>query len=892
MAEKISPEIVITSHTAADHDALSSMVAAGRLYPGAVLVAPSRQEREGINYFLDSISYLFNFVQPRDCDFSKVKTLVLVDVRQRSRVPHVAEILNSPELEVHCYDHHPDSGEDVPAAVSVVKPWGSTTAILIDLIRQKGLDLDTEEATMLGLGIYEDTGSFTFLSTTEHDLEAAAWLVTRHMDLSVISDLMSRELTAEQVSILNLMLENAVTREIRNIPIVVTEVSLEEYVNDISSLVHKMMDIGNIKVVFALARMGDRVQVVARSRIPDEVDVRLICEAMGGGGHNYAAAASVKDKTFNEVKDELFALLLSTVHAEVLVADKMTSPAKVVVDSQTMAQAEEIMTRYGLKAAPVVAAGGLRCVGYLEQQTAARAIAHGLGNRPVTDYMHGKASTVSPDSNLYPAMEIILSQRQRLVPVVRDDQVVGVLTRTDVVRILLDDTLRIPEGTPLGSAHRERNIKSLIFERLPGAHVRLLQLAGKLGEELGVAVYAVGGFVRDLLLYQNNLDIDLTVEGDGIAFAEVLAVRLGGRIRQHRKFRTAIVIFSNEQGEEQRIDVATARLEYYEYPGALPTVELSSLKMDLYRRDFTINALAVQLNPGRFGVLVDPFGAQRDMKEKSIRILHSLSFVEDPTRILRAVRFEQRFNFRIGQHTEKLIKNCLQLGIPEKLSGVRIFNELKHVFDEKNPVACLRRLDELEVLKAIHEQLRITPAKENLLANVMEVISWYRLLYLRDTPRNWAVYMLALCPNAKYMEMSSVLERLGFIERERNDFLRMRENTREAEGKLTLWLAQKSGMGRLYSMLSPLPLEGILYLMAKYNEKNIKKEISNFLSRLKNIKLDIDGEDLKKLGEPAGPAMGRILKRLLEAKADGEARDRQEQLAMARKLIAEKKADE
>ena len=162
--------------------------------------------------------------------------------------------------------------------------------------------------------------------------------------------------------------------------------------------------------------------------------------------------------------------------------------------------------------------------------------------------------------------------------------------------------------------------------------------------------------MRDIMLSRPAIefdDVDLVVEGDGIAFARALAQELGGRVREHRTFMTALVIYTDENGDEQRVDVATARLEYCEYPAALPTVELSSIKMDLFRRDFTINAMALRLNKAQFGSLVDFFGGQGDIQRKTIRIIHSLSFVEDPTRIIRAVRFEQRYGFHISMQGEE-----------------------------------------------------------------------------------------------------------------------------------------------------------------------------------------------------------------------------------------------
>ncbi len=887
LSVKARPTVIITSHSNADYDALAAMVAAGKLYPGSVLVAPAVQERQDPHYFTDSIAYLFSLRQGKDLDFSAVNTLVVVDTRQKSRIPQVETALGNPGLRIHLYDHHPDAEDDLTGEVCVVKPWGSTTAILTHMLREKGAPLTADEATMLGLGIYEDTGSFTFDSTTEHDLSAASWLREQKMDVNIISELVSRDLTRDQLQALNTLLESATTHDIKGIPVVIAQASLDAFLGDFAVLAHKMVDMEHLKVLFAVARMGDRVQIVARSRHPD-VDVGKICASLGGGGHSYAASASVKDKTLTEIKAELLALLLSLVNPQIIVGDHMTSPAKTVADTATIAQAEEIMTRYGLKAVPVVTAGTRRCVGYLEQQTAARAMTHGLGALAVTEYMQRNVLTLSPESTLFPAVDIILTQRQRLVPVISDDAVVGVLTRTDIMRLLVEDnSLRIPEGDPLTAPLREKNIHSQVNERLPEEYLGLLRLAGKLGDELGYAVYAVGGFVRDLLLLRPNFDVDLSVEGDGIAFAKTLAERLGGRVRPHPKFKTAVVLFTTPGGEKRRIDVATARLEYYEHPGALPTVELSSIKMDLFRRDFTINALAVQLNEARFGVLVDPFGAQRDMKEKTLNILHSLSFIEDPTRMLRAVRFETRYAFRMGAQTERLIKNALQLSMLEKLSGPRIFNELRHIFDEKDVTGCLVRMEQFDLLRAIHPLLKLNPTKISLLKETGEVLSWYQRLYIGKEPQNWILYLLVLCRNGKYPDVISVLDRLGFTQRMRADFLRLRENARRAQAGLSRWKNDDGSMSGLFSLLSFLPVEGILLLMTLHDDPDINKDLSHFLTRLHLEKPDITGDDLKALGEIPGPAYGHILHRVLAAKLDGKVKNKEEQLALAGNLIVQ-----
>jgi tRNA nucleotidyltransferase (CCA-adding enzyme) len=587
------------------------------------------------------------------------------------------------------------------------------------------------------------------------------------------------------------------------------------------------------------------------------------------------------------VKTELLGMLLSSVNPQLIVGEHMTSPAKTVSDTDSIRDVEEVMNRYGLKAVPVVAEGTARCVGYLEQQTAARAMSHKLGDIPVSEYMHRNVLTVEPEATLFPAMEIILNQRQRLVPVVKGGVVVGVLTRTDIMRLFVGDkSLRIPEGNPLDSPARERNIRPLLSERLPGDHVELLASAGKLGDALGYSVYAVGGFVRDLLLHRPNLDIDISVEGDGIAFAKALAAKFSGRMHAHPKFKTAVVVFRNKAGEEQRIDVATARLEYYDHPGALPHVELSSIKMDLFRRDFTINALAVQLNEARFGILVDPFGAQRDIKERAVNVLHSLSFIEDPTRILRGIRFEKRFDFHLGQQTERLIKNAMQLNMLERLSGSRLFHEMRHVLDEGVAVACLQRLESFNILAAIHPQLKLHPNKLALLKEAAPVLAWYTRLYTAREPKPWQVYLQILCQGNKYPVVNEILAAFGFSERAGSDFMRQRENLRQTNAKLPAWKEKDGSMSGLFQLLSRLSVESILVLMClNADREDITRDLSHFLTRLHFEKPDITGEDIASFGARPSPVYGKVLQMVLAAKLDGQVKSREEQLALAQRLV-------
>lgn len=878
MTKMIVADTIVTGHANADFDCFSSIIAAGKLYPGAKLIFPGSQEKSLRNFYIQSAIYLFNFVSAKDMDLAQVKRLVVVDTRQRSRLEHVKAVLANPELEIHVYDHHPASDDDLQAQRETWKPWGSCAAILALELRDQGIDLTSEEATAVALGIYEDTGSFTFGSTTGFDLEAAAWLRHQGCDLEVVSDLITRELTAQQISILNTLLESASTHEINGLEIVMAEATMEHYVGDFALLAHKLMDMENIKVLFALGRMDDRIQLVARSR-DERVDVSVTCERFGGGGHPYAASASIKDRTPAQVKDELLSLLLASINTKTTVGTLMSRPAVVVTKNKTLAKASELMTRFGLKAVPVVDAQDGRLVGIVEHELADKAIAHGLGDVEIREYMARDVATLTASDNLQRAMDVILGQRQRLAPVIEDGRVVGVLTRTDLINILVEEPARIPESL-LPEKRHKKNIAGLIRERLPKDILHVLTLAGQLGDEAGFEVFAVGGFVRDILLRQPNADIDLVVEGDGIAFAHKLADALGGRVKSHQKFKTAVIVLENGQ----RIDVATARLEYYEYPAALPVVELSSIKMDLYRRDFTINALAVHLNPARFGLLEDFFGAQRDIKDKIIRVLHSLSFVEDPTRILRAIRFEQRFDFRIGGQTERLIRNAVQMTFFQKLSGRRILHELQLILDEKNALRCLRRMEEFNLLAHLHPSLKLDDKFLRFLEELESVRNWYRLLYEEPEVESWKLYLLGLSSALSPEEVARLASNLGLTEKQRRDFISLREQTGRALGKLIHWSQSGEPLSKLYVILRDLHVEGILLLMAKCTREHMKKAISVYLTRLRHVSLEIGGEDLRRMGLEPGPIYGRILREVLAARLDGRVECRADQLELARVL--------
>ena len=873
---------IITTHINADFDAMASMIAAKKLYPEAVMVFPGSQEHNLREFLVESTFYFFNFAKIKDLDFANIQRLILVDTRQAGRIGRFENLAREAEVDIHIYDHHPASEDDLSGSREVIRPVGATVTILTEIIRERGVELTPDEATILALGIYEDTGSFTFSSTTPEDYQAARFLLEQGANLNMVADMLTRELTAEQISLLNDLIHSATTHTINTIAICIARASADRYIGDFALLAHKLMDMENLNVLFALARMEDRIYLVARSRLP-EVNVGEIAAVFGGGGHSSAASATIKDLTMIQVEEELFRILQSWINPGRQARNLMSSPVISVPPERNLHEAADLLTRYNINAAPVV--DGERLVGILSRQMIDKGIYHGLEAVDVRDFMSTEFSSVTPDASLIEIQEHIVDRQQRLLPVVEGEKVVGVITRKDLLNVLLNDPSRIPsylyEPVHTTGDKRRKNVSNIMAEQLPRPVNELLQAAGRVAEKRNYKAYAVGGFIRDLVLRRPNLDIDIVVEGDGIEFAKDFAEIYGARVRSYKKFGTAVIIFP----DGFKIDVATARLEYYEYPAALPTVELSSLKLDLYRRDFTMNTLAVELDPARFGQLIDYFGTQRDFKEKAIRVLHNYSFVEDPTRVFRAIRYEQRLGFRIGKHTSNLILNAVKMNLLVHLSGRRLTNELKLILSEENPAPAIRRMHEYDLLPFLHADITYSPPMARLLEEIRSVLAWFNLSFIGNGCDRWLVYLLALADPLSSEGLEEFCSRMEFSPRIRSWLVEGR--ARAISIAQRFYRNQDLKPSEIYHLLEALNQEWLLFIMAKTEQEETRRAISFYFRNLKEVRPKLRGRDLKDMGITPGPVYREILNGLLDGRLNGELSSREEEVQFVRKRFME-----
>ena len=406
--------------------------------------------------------------------------------------------------------------------------------------------------------------------------------------------------------------------------------------------------------------------------------------------------------------------------------------------------------------------------------------------------------------------------------------------------------------------------------------VARLEALGRLAAERGVACLLVGGAVRDILLGRPVQDVDFVVEGDAVELAEAWAAEQGGRIRAHRAFGTAVWV----RPGGGHWDFATARAEYYEAPAALPTVAHAALYQDLYRRDFTINTLAMGVSPGHFGEILDLFGGVRDLKAGRLRVLHGLSFVEDPTRAFRAVRFSVRLGFTLPPETERLIAAAHKQGVFRHLSAKRVLSR-----GPADPLGAQRG--------GGPEGHGCAPPAPGLLAQVPPHAQGPRVSLpraegpglLRDpVPRRalWtgpAVYFMALLERMAAQEVSDFVARYPFSRNAKELFHRYRSLTWHA--LRDLGGDHAPAPGEFYRALVGQPLEWVLYLLAKVEGAAGQARVRDFLARDRFVHLEISGQDLTRLGVPPSPAVAAALEATRAAKVEGRVHGREQELAFA-----------
>jgi len=423
------------------------------------------------------------------------------------------------------------------------------------------------------------------------------------------------------------------------------------------------------------------------------------------------------------------------------------------------------------------------------------------------------------------------------------------------------------------------DLSGAIAERLPEAKREALAALGALAEDRGVAAYLVGGVVRDLLLGVSVGDLDVAVEEPAEAFARAAADRLGGAVKAYTRFGTAILAVRGLG----KIDIATARSETYERPGALPTVTPDRLAADLARRDFTINAMAVAIMPGRFGHLFDPHGGRRDLERGVVRVLHDGSFTDDPTRLLRAVRFAARLGFALDEETERLLREAAATDCLETVTGERIANEIVLILGETSPWAPVRTLADWGILESIAAGWTVPDSTESTFERIDRIFGEDPTAGELEGAERWIVRFLALVAPLEADVRDRILDRLKIAGRTRA--------LADASSKLAEVLAPAdadgAGPSDLRRILDRAAPETLVLAAAREPGSRIAERIVRYLTELRHVRSGITGHDVSALGVEEGESIGAVLDAVLDARLDGTVETREDELALAARLVRE-----
>ncbi|MEW5952852.1 MAG: CBS domain-containing protein [Bacillota bacterium] len=874
---------IITTHTNTDLDAIASMVAAQKLYPDAAIILPGKLSRN-VEDLTSLHKDTLGLKTVKEIDLKEVKRVILVDTKNPRRIGKIAEILDKPEVEIHIYDHHPWAEGDVRGDVEVVEMIGSTATLLTELIREQDISLSPLEATVMALGIYGDTGSLVFTNTTPRDVAAVAFLLEQGVNLAVVGDFLGRPMTDEQKDLLKVLLNNAEIHVVNGIKVLVARAATGDYVVGLALLTHTISEIERPDAVFTVVEMEDRVHLVGRSSL-NQLNIKNVMAEFGGSGHPAAGSASIKKTTVEQMAEKLLKLLEEHVRPPLCAADIMSSPVKTLAPATTIAEAGQIMLRYGHTGLPVVK--GQKVTGVISRRDVEKATHHGLGHAPVKGFMTSNVITVPADTPVSEMQALMIENDIGRLPVVDGEQLVGIVSRTDILRTLhgkFQSRHRIVYDSQRGPKYF-KNIGEVLRRTLAPSVYSILKEAGRIGASMGYQVYAAGGIVRDAMLGVENLDVDLVVEGDGIALAEALGNTHLARVKVHHKFGTAEILFP----DDFNVDVATARVEFYEYPAAMPQVESSSLRQDLYRRDFSINAMAMALNEERFGDVVDYFGGQEDLHLGMVRVLHNLSFIEDPTRILRAIRFEQRYQMQIEPQTLKLLKEAVRQGVLNRVSNERIWHELKTILEEPEAGKMLARFDELKIWPLVFPGAtywEVQPVLKGLKKSIGILRSWG----FKHSDVKWLPYFIASVHWAGRETTESICQRYSLNKRQTDKVLAALAGWREIMAQV--WKDPKEvKSSQLASQVLALPREAYPLLLTVLDEEWMRKRLRQLLITIHENKPLVNGKFIKGLGYRPGPVFRDALDAVWRARLDGQVKSREEEETFVQDFLEQRNVE-
>lgn len=873
-------ELILT-HGNTEFDGFASQLAAARLFPGAIPVLSQSMNRN-VRDFLSLYRSELPYVHAESLPDERVTRIILVDTQ---KVPQLKVVTrNAKDAAVEIIDHHPLAFEPGSTVTFTGEEVGATTTLLLERLVPKGYVPSRVEATLFLLGIYEDTGSLTYANTKPVDARCVAWLLENGASLEVANEFLNRPLLPEQWGVYAELTERAEMIDVEGNKVLVTAARPSGYVEELSVLAHKLKDLYDPDAVFMLVQLDHHIEVIARSTT-DAIDVGEVLQQFGGGGHGRAAAAVVRQGDLREIRQRLIDILPRLLRPAIRAVDIMTRAVLTLPPETTIVSAMEQFGRGQHSELPVVNVNGT-LLGMISVEDLKRSGRRHSPTGMVSEAMRQQYQSVTPQASLHYVQQLMLDFGLTHLPVVQADKLAGIIAKADL--------LKVWPGIS-GGDRPEADLIRRIEMALPQHLMKVVWRASDIADEIGVSLYLVGGFVRDLLLGIRNYDLDIVVEGEAIEIAKRLGQEIGVKVRSHKQFGTAKLLLDvkldqspavgpqrasvrgdlQPNGAPLRIDFVTARREFYQQSSALPVVEAGSIMHDLYRRDFTINTMAISLDRARRGKLIDFFGGRHDLERRLVRVLHDRSFIEDPTRILRAVRLEQRLGFQIESQTLRLMTEAIDQELLSKVSGERLRTELNLIFQESVAAAALDRLASLGVLQTICPGIEWEPG---LRAGAEAVDKWFEG---HDRPLAYLAFLAYVMGSTG---AHCLVERLKLPPDEANVL------EAAVEVKSAFLDLEKPGItaSQIYCVLEPYSLVALRVAAAVERPGRVRDRLLAYLDKLRFVQPELDGVFIRNLGVRPGPVYKELLHHLVMAKLDGVVKSRKEEEEYLRWLLRTK----
>ena len=901
---------IILCHTTADFDALGAAVGLTCLKPGSKIVLTGGAHPP-VRDFLALHRDEYSLIERRSVNPEKIRSLTIVDTQQRARLGKAAEWLDLPNVqEIVVYDHHLGQDSDIPRTQLYVDSVGATTTLMVEELQKHQINLTSPQATVMALGIHVDTGSLTYNQSTPRDALALAWLMQQGASLSVISTYRDPGLSPQLQQLLTEALENLEYLSLRGYTIGWVTLKTGAFVPGLSGLASKLVELTEIDALilaneYPLGEDEWRLTVIGRSQIP-HTNLRLLLHPFGGSGHSQAASLNIRTNDSQEILQQLLDRLKAQIPHPPTARDLMSSPVRTIRPETTISEAQKTLLRYGHSGLSVVNDQD-KIVGIISRRDLDIALHHGFSHAPVKGYMTTNLKTITPDTILPQIGSLMVTYDIGRLPVLENGNLVGIVTRTDVLREIhqaenQNTSFRRAMLTKFKTQtySQELGLTIELEKRLLPQLWQLLNIASQEAEKRGWHLYLVGGSVRDLLLVEAQPgtlminDIDLVVDGfhqaadvgAGIELAKALQqIYQNARLEIHGAFQTAALLWHKDpELDSLWVDIATSRTEFYPYPAANPEVEASSIRQDLYRRDFTINAMALRLTSPRSGELLDFFGGLLDLQAKQVRILHPNSFIEDPTRIYRCVRFAVRFGFQIEQRTEEYIRYAINSGVYDRTSQentktpalqTRLKAEFKNILAATYWQSALHLLDNLGALRCLHHSLKLDG---EVLRQLSLLDIYLRRFGQQQNLHDWQMRLEVLVAHLEPKYQAKVAKNLQLAD----DSISRFNKLFAAQTEIITSLPNCELPSQIVHLLRKYDL-ATLILIALQSPRKIRRKIRHFLTNLAKIQPLLNGNDLKELGYKPNPLYKQILDDLLTATLDGTIKDKSE----AREFLAQ-----